>query len=86
MKPETFFSFDSVIDKYRGEGEDAFASYYHLIFSFRDLTAYPTWRKKVFSVDRCEYQNTMSINFTNLARLLSDTPQAAVLRELIVDR
>ncbi|XP_037778324.1 DNA replication ATP-dependent helicase/nuclease DNA2-like [Penaeus monodon] len=52
----------------------------------RDLSAYPTWREKVFSVDRCEYQNTMSINFTNLARLLSDTPQAAILRELIVDR
>ncbi|XP_042863351.1 DNA replication ATP-dependent helicase/nuclease DNA2-like [Penaeus japonicus] len=57
-----------------------------LVVLDRDLTAYPTWRKKVFSVDRCEYQNTMSINFTNLARLLSDTPQAAVLRELIVDR
>nr|XP_027220953.1 LOW QUALITY PROTEIN: DNA replication ATP-dependent helicase/nuclease DNA2-like [Penaeus vannamei] len=52
----------------------------------RDLTAYPTWREKLFCVDRCEYQNTMSINFTNLARLLSDTPQAAILRELIVDR
>ncbi|XP_045595912.2 DNA replication ATP-dependent helicase/nuclease DNA2 [Procambarus clarkii] len=52
----------------------------------RDLTLYSNWNKKKFHVDRCEYQNTMSINFTNLAKLLMDTPQAARLRALVIDR
>lgn len=52
----------------------------------RNLKDYPNWRSKIFSVDRCEYQNTMSINFTNLARLLMDTPRATVLRSLIIDK
>ncbi|XP_064087433.1 DNA replication ATP-dependent helicase/nuclease DNA2-like [Macrobrachium nipponense] len=52
----------------------------------RNLNDYPNWRSKIFSVDRCEYQNTMSINFTNIARLLMDTPRATVLRSLIIDK
>lgn len=52
----------------------------------RDLKLYSNWHKKQFHVDRCEYQNTMCINFTNLAKLLMDTPQAAHLRALLIDR
>ncbi|XP_042242042.1 DNA replication ATP-dependent helicase/nuclease DNA2-like, partial [Homarus americanus] len=51
----------------------------------RNLKLYPNWQEKIFSVDRCEYQNTMSINFTNLAKLLMDTSQASHLRGLLID-
>ncbi|XP_068218032.1 DNA replication ATP-dependent helicase/nuclease DNA2-like [Palaemon carinicauda] len=52
----------------------------------RNLKDYPNWRNKIFSADRCEYQNTMSINFTNLSRLLMDTPRATTLRSQIIEK
>ncbi|XP_071521309.1 DNA replication ATP-dependent helicase/nuclease DNA2 isoform X2 [Panulirus ornatus] len=52
----------------------------------RDLKLCPYWHDRIFHVDRCEYQNTMSINFTNLAKLQMDTPRATSLRFLVVDR
>ncbi|KAK4301412.1 hypothetical protein Pmani_026446 [Petrolisthes manimaculis] len=52
----------------------------------RNLCQYPDWREKVFHIDRYEYQNSMGTTFTNLARLLQDTPHHAKLRSLIIDR
>ncbi|KAB7497376.1 DNA replication ATP-dependent helicase/nuclease DNA2, partial [Armadillidium nasatum] len=41
--------------------------------------------KKLF-IDRCEYQNNMSIFFTNISELLRDTERSEKLRRLIIDK
>ncbi|CAL4122921.1 unnamed protein product, partial [Meganyctiphanes norvegica] len=52
----------------------------------RNIQLYPGWQSKCIHIDRCEYQNTMSINFTNLAKLLNDSPEASILRSLLIDK
>ncbi|RXG72709.1 DNA replication ATP-dependent helicase/nuclease DNA2 [Armadillidium vulgare] len=52
----------------------------------KDLTIYPSMKNKKLFIDRCEYQNNMSIFFTNVSELLRDTERSEKLRRLIIDK
>ncbi|XP_014676403.1 PREDICTED: DNA replication ATP-dependent helicase/nuclease DNA2-like isoform X2 [Priapulus caudatus] len=51
----------------------------------RDLRLDREWRGHVYRVDLCDSFSTMISSFTNLSRLMLDTPHSTRLREVVAD-